>query len=122
MSKKKPTLNDKQNQELEGFEDVLDLVGLDKSAFKKSARISDSQIEDYEIYDFLEKENLRLEKIDRFFNTQIPIDKEYDQTKRLIKREIGEVKEIKDELALKLMEPNSDFLNFLGKLYDKAFN
>lgn len=120
MSKKKPTLNDKTNQQLKGFEEVMDLVGLDPASNSKA--LKDNQIEDYEIYDFLEKENQRLEKLDRFFSTQIPLEKKYSQTKGLIKKEISEVGMIKDELTMKLMHPTSDFQEFMDELYKKAFS
>jgi len=120
MSKKKPNLDNMKTNDLKGFEEVLDLVGLDPRA--NSKKLNDGQIEDYEIYDFLEKENLRLEKIDRFFSTQMPLEKKYSQTKNLIKKEIGEVNLIKDELTLKLMNPQSEFQLFMAELYKKAFN
>jgi hypothetical protein len=120
MSKKRTKTNSGSIDDLKGFEEVLDLVGMDPAKAQKN--INEGQIEDYEIYDFLEKENIRLEKLDRFFNTQIPIEKKYGQTRKLIKKEIGEVNLIKDELTMKLMHPQSDFQNFLTELYKKAFN
>lgn len=126
MSKKKPDTKNKKaipphkSQDLKGFEEVMDLVGID--ARKSSKNVKDNQIEDYEIYDFLEKENLRLEKIDRFFSTQIPLEKQYSQTKKLIKKEIGEVNMIKDELTMKMMSSQSDFHQFIQDLFSKTFN
>jgi hypothetical protein len=119
-NKKSTIITSHKGDDLKGFEEVMDLVGLDPKKGPKN--VKDSQIEDYEIYDFLEKENLRLEKIDRFFNTQIPLEQKYSQTKKLIKEEIGQVNMIKDELTIKMMSPQSDFYLFMEQLYQKAFN
>ena len=57
---KKITVNDRKMKELEGFEDVLDLLTDEKTV---ATRESKAQSEDsYELYSFLENENLRLLK------------------------------------------------------------
>jgi hypothetical protein len=119
MSKKKIFLTDKQKKDLEGFEDALDLIGADGPELKKE---KDHQIEDYEIYDFLEKENLRLEKLDRFFTTHIPLDKKYSQTERLIKKEQDAIGMLREDILDEIQREDNIFQEFLKGLYQKAYS
>ena len=119
MAKKKIFLSEKKQKDLEGFEDVLDLIG-EKDAEIRSEK--DLQIEDYEIFDFLEKEILRLEKADSFFTTHLPIDKRYSQTKKLIEKERGDVALLREELIDDIKREDSSLCQFLSNLFSKSFN
>ncbi|MCF8058347.1 MAG: hypothetical protein K9K67_03565 [Bacteriovoracaceae bacterium] len=119
MSKKKIYLTDKKKKDLEGFEDVMDLIGQSETEIRSDKEI---QIEDYEIFDFLEKEILRLEKIDQFFTTQLPIDKRYSQTKALIEKESGDVALLREEIIDKLKQEESNLNQFMSNLFAKTFN
>lgn len=119
MAKKKIFLNDKKRKDLEGFEEALDLIGEKGSKVRNE---KDLQIEDYEIFDFLEKEILRLEKIDNFFTTHLPIDKRYSQTNKLIEKEHSEVALLREELVEKLSREGSELDQFMANLYAKAFS
>ncbi len=117
--KKRIFLTDHKKKELEGFQDVMDLIdgnGIELKVSKKEA-----QIEDYEIYDFLEKEITRLEKLDRFFTVQMPIEKQYSQTKPLIQKESEEMHLIKDEIIEKISHPSSRLCDFLDDLISKTY-
>lgn len=119
MAKKKIFLSDKKKKDLEGFEDVLDLIG-EKDAEIKSEK--DLQIEDYEIFDFLEKETMRLEKADNFFSTHLPIDKKYSQTDKLIEKELGEVALLREELIDTIKREDSGLNQFISNLFSKSFH
>ena len=120
MSKKKPLfISDQKKGELAGFEEVLDLVGKDGTQIRTTKK--EAQIEDYEIYDFLEKENARLEKLDQFFTTQMPLIKKYPQTEGLIKKEYDETNLIKDELITKLQREDSPLFHFLNQVFKNSF-
>ncbi len=118
MAKKKIYLDEKKKKELEGFEDALDLINAGQTEI---ATDNTQQIEDYEIYDFLEKENLRLEKLDNFFSTHLPIDKKYSQTKKLIEKEKKDVALLREELVREFSKPDSALNRYLAKIYKEAF-
>ena len=119
MAKKKIFLDDKKRKELEGFEEALDLINSSESEIKKNDK--NQQIEDYEIYDFLEKENLRLEKLDHFFTTHLPIDKVYSQTKKLIEKEKKDVTLLREELVQEFIKSDSPLYSYLAQIYKAAF-
>lgn len=119
MVKKKIFLNEKNKKDLEGFEEALDLIA-DKGTEVRNEK--DLQIEDYEIFDFLEKEILRLEKIDNFFTTHLPIDKRYSQTKKLIEKEHSEAALLREELIEKLVREDSGLDRFIANLFAKVFS
>lgn len=119
MAKKKLFLTDKQKKELEGFEDALDLIGADGPEIKNQ---KDHQIEDYEIYDFLEKENLRLEKLDRFFTTHIPLDRKYSQTEKLIQKEQDAIGMLREDILDEIQREDNVFQDFMKTLFHKAYS
>lgn len=119
MAKKKIFIDKNKKKDLEGFEDALDLIA-DKTTEVKNEK--DIQIEDYEIFDFLEKEILRLEKIDHFFTTHLPIDKRYSQTQKLIEKEHSEAALLREELAEKMAREDSGLNQFISNLFAKAFS
>lgn len=120
MAKKKIFLDDKKRKELEGFEEALDLIGESDTEIRNISK--ETQIEDYEIYDFLEKEIVRLEKLDQFFTTQIPLDRQYSQSLKLLKREREATALIKEELIGKLARGNSGLSTFLADIYKKTLS
>ncbi|MCR9205880.1 MAG: hypothetical protein NXH75_14950 [Halobacteriovoraceae bacterium] len=119
MAKKKIFLTDKQKKELEGFEDALDLIGADGPEIKQQ---KDHQIEDYEIYDFLEKENLRLEKLDHFFTTHIPLDRKYSQTEKLINKEKEVIGMLREDILDEIQREDNIFQDFMKSMYQKAYS
>ncbi len=119
MAKKKIYLSDEKKKELEGFEDALDLIAEKGSEINNEKEL---QFEDYEIFDFLEKEILRLEKIDNFFTTHLPIDKRYSQTQKLIEKEHSEAALLREEIVEKMMREDSSLNHFMANLLQKAFS
>lgn len=118
MAKKKLFLTDEQKKELEGFEEALDLINANGPELKNK----ETQIEDYEIYDFLEKENLRLEKLDKFFTTHIPLDKKYSQTEKLILKESEHIALLREDIIDELKRDDNPFQEFMKNLFHKAYS
>ena len=118
-AKKRVYISDDKKKELEGFEDVFDLI--DKVGVQVKTKKKEVQIEDYEIYDFLEKEVTRLEKLDQFFTVQMPLEKKYHQTRGLIQKESTELHLIKDELIDKVSTPGSRLGLFLNDLIKRSY-
>jgi|GEM_PF-1746948 len=120
MAKKKIFLDDKKRKELEGFEEALDLIGESGTEIRNQNK--ETQIEDYEIYDFLEKEIVRLEKLDQFFTTQIPLDRKYSQSQKLLEKERDATAMIKEELIEKLLRSDSGLSSFLEEIYKRSLS
>lgn len=118
-SKKRIFLPDNKHKELEGFEEVLDLIDNNGIEVKKSK--NEIQIEDYEIYDFLEKEVTRLDKLDQFFSVQMPIEKKYSQTRALIRKENQDIQILKEEILDNTSESFSGLSNYLDYLIRKSY-
>lgn len=118
--KKRIFLSDKKQKELEGFEDVLDLIDKDSNLDVKTSK-KEIQIEDYEIYDFLEKEVSRLQKLDQFFTVQMPLEKKYSQTKGLIQKESVQLHAVKDEIIEIISKADSNLSNFLDDLIRRTY-
>lgn len=119
MAKKKIYLTEQQKKDLEGFEDLLDLFSEGGAEIRSN---NENQIEDYEIYDFLEKENLRLEKLDQFFTTHLPVAKAYQQTSKLIENEEGILGPLRNDLVNLIENPKSHFYKFIDILARKSFS
>lgn len=118
MVKRKLVLNESQKKELEGFEDSLDLINAEES----KSRSKGYQQEDHKIYDYLEKEKLRLEKIDNLFSVTIPLDRNFSQTEKLIAIEEEKIGLLREDLIQEIQKEDSIFLNFLQKIYEKAYS
>jgi hypothetical protein len=116
--KKSVYFTDQTKKDLEGFEEVFDLM--DNNGLEIKNKRKEGQIEDYEIYDFLEKEVTRLEKLDQFFTVQMPLEKQYPQTKKLIEKETSELHLIKDELVGILSHKTSPLSAFFDDLIRRA--
>lgn len=121
--KKNIILSAQKKKELEGFQEVLDLVNIDKekATIEVNNNKKDMPIEDYQIYDFLEKEVARLEKLDQFFTVQMPLEKKYSQTKKLIQKESSELSVIKDEIIELTSQNESNLYNFLDDLIRRTY-
>ena len=120
VKKKKVILPEKKVKELEGFEEVMDLVGQEGNDFA-SPKERKGALEDYEIFDFLEKESERLSKLDELFNKKMATIKSYPQLEKLVKKQEEEKNLIKDELSGRLMFENSPLHEKLGLWFDKVF-
>lgn len=103
---------------LQGFEEVAELF-IDEDGQKIKPR--KSQVEDYEVFNFLEKELKRLTKIDHFFRDQYHIIKQYSQTKTLIYEEQVELDRTKSEFVMKISEEDSYFMDNMNHMFMSVF-
>lgn len=87
--------NKKDKDEL-GLESLADLFPEQKG--KKPYQKDPDAIQDYEIYNFLEVENKRLEKIDLFYGSQINTLKRFFQVPTLIDKQKEEAFDLRKEL------------------------
>jgi hypothetical protein len=120
MAKKKVLLRPSKRKELEGFEEVLDLVyGKDTQVVARSRR---DLTEDYQIYDFLEKENHRLQKLDRLYSDILKTEQRFSQIEKLLIEQEENLAVSRDTLSKVLNDKNSPMNSQLQKIFDTAFN
>jgi hypothetical protein len=116
MAKKKLVLSKKKLEELKGFEDVLDLfTGVDTEIAAPQA--PSGPFEDHSVYDFLEREYFRLEKLDRYFGQQLPLLQAYPQTEGLIEAQ----KEERDFLLADLVATNIPLESPVNKFFAQSW-
>ena len=118
MVKKKISISKEQQSELKGFEEVLDLVTGEDTVLVKQKR---NQVEDYEIYNFLEKEIKRLEKIDTFFREQVPILENKSAVDGMLDYERVSLDETKLEFIHLMKDKDSQFLANMDRLFASIF-
>ena len=105
-----------KKKDLQGFDEIVDLITEDQQS--KPTRI---QVEDYEVFNYLEKELQRLEKLDNFFRNQIPLLDEKPQTKNLLDLERLELDRVKQMFLKKVSAPDSQFLNNMDIMFQTVF-
>jgi len=118
MVKKKISSFKDKKLDLKGFEEVFDLLSEDDSGPNKPKR---NQVEDYEIYNYLEKEIKRLEKIDTFFRHLIPLIKEKPTVDGLIDHEKILLYDKKEEFIKKMGLPDGQFMVNMDRLFSSIF-
>lgn len=110
-------------EELRGFEDVIDII-LDEEEQKERAQ-TQKEIErygdTYELYNYLESERERLEKINQFFSLKVANMQEYSQTAYLLAHQKDVRNRGRKELIEELKRENSLFIKQLNILFSKSF-
>lgn len=119
MAKKKLNIPKDKLKDLEGFEDVLDLVDIDKREVKKK---DTRPAQNFAIYDFLERETIRLKKLDEFFSTKVPNLNENKQYTSLIKDQKNNRNSLQSNLTSKMRDPDSEFHHFISTHFNKFFD
>lgn len=123
LKKNKVVLPEKNLRELKGFEEVLDLIGQEGSEFTSPTETKrKGDLEDYEIFNFLEKESSRLSKIDELINKKIATIKRYPQQEILLEKQEEEKNFLKDELTHRLMEVDSQLHHKYAKWFNSVFS
>lgn len=118
--KKRIVITQDKLKDLEGFEEVMDLLFDEKRVLtQQEARANKDDT--FEIYSFLEKENSRLKKLDRFFSQQIRTHEFYSQTSDLCEKQTDRMETAKKELISKLSNESSPLQVNLAHLFEKTF-
>ncbi|WP_372653098.1 hypothetical protein [Halobacteriovorax sp.] len=120
---KKKVISREQQRDMKGFEEIMDLVADDNEKLeienqkKKSDKVNDS----YQLYNFLEDESNRLEKLSQFFGTKISNFEDYNQTEYIKKKQSEQKTLVKSELAKFQSKENSPLNMHLGRLFNSLF-
>lgn len=118
MVKKKISISKKQKENLKGFEEILDLVTGEETELVQPRK---NQIEDYEVFNFLEKEIQRLEKTDHFIRHQIAILKETPVVDSTLDNEKIFLDKTKQKFIEKVSEADSQFYQNMDKVFTNIF-
>jgi hypothetical protein len=118
MVKKKISISKEQKDNLAGFEEILDLVTGEETELVQPRK---NQIEDYEVFNYLEKEIQRLEKTDHFIRHQIPILRDTPVIDNVLDNELVFLDKIKQRFISKVSESDSQFFINMDKIFTNIF-
>lgn len=120
---KKKVISKEKLAEIKGFEDIMDLVvnENEKLEVEKKQRESDKMNDSYHLYNYLEDESARLEKLSKFFGTKINNFKNFNQTKHILDKQNEQRAIAKRDLAEYEMRTNSPLNIQLGRLFNSLF-
>jgi tRNA uridine 5-carbamoylmethylation protein Kti12 len=115
---KKISLSKKQMNDLQGFEEIVDLVTGEKTELIQPRR---NDNEDYELFNYLEKEIKRLEKIDHYFRHSLEVVNRHSQTKALLDHELTDLDRVKQAFINEVTSDKSQFLANMDAMFTSVF-
>lgn len=106
------------NEDLRGFEEVIDLYAHDK---REKGRISDKNSDPFALFNFLERENQRLAKVDLFFREKSENYVSSKSLSQLVKIQQENLALSRSELINQLKGPYSPLMKNMKLLFNKSF-
>lgn len=120
--KAKKNILDNLSKELRGFEEVFDLIDEgQKHGQREKDRINDRSSDPYALYDFLDRENNRLERLDMMTREKIDHYVASPLVHELIERQRKDRDSSKQEIIKILKGPKSPLSKNISLLFDKTF-
>lgn len=119
MVKKIHRLDADRMKQLDGFEEVFDLF--EGAEFKEGAidpRIGD---DNFELYNFLENENKRLQLLDQLYSTKIKTLMRHPQSKNLAKEQAQKREQLLNLLVPLVASHDSAFNEEMERVFNKAY-
>lgn len=113
--------NKKDENNLKGFEEVMDLIDheINPSEREKKRR---AKHDPYDLYNFLELENIRLKKLETFFNDKVQNLIEHPTTEHLCDIQQEQIDQTRKQLWSTLHADESIYLKNLRHLFNKVFS
>jgi site-specific recombinase len=119
-NKKKSIHSDNLKNDLSGFEEVIDYLIEDK---RKGDRDKiNLGANPFDLFNFLEREKTRLEKIDILFRNKVPNLENNPIPLKLCEIQKERLEISRNELVKKLSDRNSPLYKNLNDLFDKAYS
>ena len=112
---KKKVIKKIKAEGMDGFEDIADMA----EPISKSQR--ERNIDNFDLFNFLEYEYDRLEKLSVFFSHKLNNLKKYPQTEKLIERQTKLRDKLKVDVLQRICPSNSIFTQHLEQIFDKSF-
>lgn len=116
MSNKK-----KEDNDLSGFEEVMDLIDHDRKQSEREKHRR-AKHDPYELFNFLELENVRLQKLEIFFNDKVQNLTENATTENLCDIQQNQIDQSRKQLWSTLHADESIYLKNLRLLFNKVFS
>ncbi|OUR97151.1 hypothetical protein A9Q84_12555 [Halobacteriovorax marinus] len=110
-------------KEMKGFEEIMDLVidEEDQVEVEKKRKEIEKYNDTYQLYNFLENENARLEKLALFFGKKLNNYQKFNQTNLILEKQSTKCSDSKSELIKKLVREDSHINNSLSTLFNTLF-
>lgn len=120
---KKKIISKKALDEIKGFEEIMDLVvnEHEKLEVEKNQRESDKLNDSYVLYNYLEEEYHRLEKLSTFFGAKIKNYEEFNQTEHILLKQNQQKSQTKSDLADFQTKDRSPLNKHLEKIFNSLF-
>jgi hypothetical protein len=119
-SKKKGSFDESKKNELSGFEEVLDLINGEKRKVENDQKQVGAN--PFELFNFLEREKVRLEKIDVLFRSKVPNLENNPISQKLCRIQEERLQISRMELSKKLSKKSSPLYKNLNDLFEKTFS
>lgn len=121
MDKKKP-LDNNDLDDIRGFEEFLEGEAKDSSFLPKLNAANTSKKEvGFEHFTFLTNDSVRLQKLNELLMEKIPFASSYDQSQKIIKDQLLEIKTLKKHIFEFSNRPGSTYRRSLSEIFDKYF-
>ncbi|PIQ57499.1 MAG: hypothetical protein COW01_00020 [Bdellovibrionales bacterium CG12_big_fil_rev_8_21_14_0_65_38_15] len=106
-------------KELSGFEEVFDLF--ESTEIREGSIDPRSGDDTFQLYNFLENENIRLQKLDQFYSSKVKTLKKHPQSKNLLAEQKQKKEQLLKQLVPKILSHDSAFNEEMERLFNKAF-
>lgn len=111
----------KDDNDLKGFEEVMDLIDHDRNQSEREKQRR-AKHDPYELFNFLELENVRLQKLEIFFNDKVQNLTEHPTTEKLCDIQQNQIDQTRHQLWSTLHTDESIYLKNLRHLFNKVFS
>lgn len=119
MVKKIHRLDADRMKQLDGFEEVFDLF--EGAEFKEGSIDPRSGDDNFELYNFLENENKRLQLLDQLYSTKIKTLIRHPQSKNLAKEQAQKREQLLNQLVPLVASHDSAFNEEMERVFNKAY-
>lgn len=123
MVKKTKVLSSEKIKDIEGFEEIMDLVLDEEEQIQAEHKRKELEKynDTYKLYNFLENEVSRLEKMSQFFGTKLNNYKKFNQTRYISRKQETICSEAKKKLLKKIILNDSHLNKQLEILFNSLF-
>ncbi len=120
MVKKKYKIPEHKKDQLQGFEEFLDGI-IDQGDLAYSSKLQDEKIDTFALYNFLEVEKVRVQKLKSMISRKIPNSIAHNQSSEVIDKLVTNNTELKDEIIQYIKSFDSNFHKQIREIYNDAY-
>ncbi len=120
MVKKKYKIPEHKKDQLKGFEEFLDDI-IDQGDLAYSSKLQGEKIDTFALYNFLEIEKVRVQKLKLMLSRKIPNTIAHNQSSEVIEKLVRNNTELKDEIIQHSKSFDSNFFSHLNDIYNDSY-